>query len=64
MNSHILYNLKTLRYYIFVGKSLVLYIVCSKCSSKDEKICKQEESIDIFKVLGFINNIEGHQVNL
>ena len=42
-------------------KILVLSIICSKCKSEDEKIFKQEESIEILKVLGLINNIEEYQ---
>ena len=42
-------------------KILVLSITCSKCKSEDEKIFKQEESIEILKVLGLINNIEEYQ---
>ena len=32
--------------YIF-EKTLVLSIICSKCENKDEKIFKEEESIEI-----------------
>ena len=42
-------------------KILVLSIICRKCKSEDEKIFKQEESIEILKVLGLINNIEEYQ---
>ena len=42
-------------------KILVLSIICSKCKSEAEKIFKQEESIEILKVLGLINNIEEYQ---
>ena len=38
-------------------KTLVLSIICSKCKNEDEKIFKEEESIDILKVLGLIENI-------
>ena len=38
-------------------KSLVLSIICSKCKNDDEKIFKEEESIEILKVLGLIENI-------
>ena len=37
-------------------KTLVLSIICSKCKNEDEKIFK-EESIEILKILGFIQNI-------
>ena len=38
-------------------KELVLSIICSKCKNKDEKIFKEEESIEILKILGLIENI-------
>ena len=42
--------------YIF-EKTLVLSIICSKCKNEDEKIFKEEESIEILKILGLIENI-------
>ena len=42
-------------------KTLVLSIICSKCENEDEKIFKEEESIEILKILGLINNIEEYQ---
>ena len=39
-------------------KTLVLSIICSKCKNEDEK---EEESIEILKILGLINNIEEYQ---
>ena len=39
-------------------KALVLYIILSKCKNEDEKIFTEEESIEILKILGLINNIE------
>ena len=36
---------------------LVLSIICDKCGSNDEKIFKEEESIEILKILGLINNM-------
>ena len=38
-------------------KTLVLSIICSKCRNEDEEIFKEEEPIDIFKILGLIENI-------
>ena len=38
-------------------KTLVLSIICSKCKNGDEKILREEESIEILKVLGLIENI-------
>ena len=43
--------------YIF-KKSLSLSIVYSKCGHEYEKIFKEEESTEILKILGLINNIE------
>ena len=37
--------------------SLVVSIICSKCKNEDEKIFKKEESIEILKILGLIENI-------
>ena len=39
-------------------KTLVLSIICSKCKNEDENIFKEEESIEILKILVLINNIE------
>ena len=38
-------------------KTLVLSIICSKCKNEDKKIFKEEESIEILKTLGLIENI-------
>ena len=38
-------------------KTLVLSIICSKCKNEDEKIFKEEESIEILKIIGLIENI-------
>ena len=46
--------------YIF-RKALSLCIVHSKCVHEYEKIFKEEESIEIIKILGLINNIEEYQ---
>ena len=42
--------------YLF-EKALVLYINCSKCKNKDEKLFKEEESIEILKNFDLIGNI-------
>ena len=46
----------------FLEKTLVIYIICSKCKNEDEKIFKEEESIQILKTLGLINNTERYQI--
>ena len=38
-------------------KTLVLSIICSKCKNEDEKLFKEEESIEILKFFGLIKYI-------
>ena len=38
-------------------KTLVLSNIYSKCKNEDEKLFKEEESIEILKILGLIENI-------
>ena len=38
-------------------KTLILSIICRRCKNKDEKTFKEEELIDILKILGLIENI-------
>ena len=38
-------------------KTLVLFIICSKFKNEDEKTFKEEDSIEILKILGLIENI-------
>ena len=42
--------------YIF-DETLSLSTICDKCSSNDEKIFKEEESIEILRILILINNM-------
>ena len=42
-------------------KALLLLSICNKCGIEDEKIFKAEESIEILKVIGLINDIEKYQ---
>ena len=42
--------------YIF-DETLSLSTICDKCSSYDEKIFKEEESIEILRILSLINNM-------
>ena len=35
-------------------KTLVLFIICSKCKNEDEKLFKEDESIEILKTLDLI----------
>ena len=44
------------------NKTLLLSSICNKCGKEDEKIFKEEESIEIWKILGLINNIEKYQM--
>ena len=48
---------KNLRYCTFSKKTLVLSIICSKCENDNEKIFKEEEPIEILKILGLIKYI-------
>ena len=55
-------NLKNLKYHIFSKKKkLSISIVYSKRGYEYEKIFKEEESIEILKILGLINNVEEYQ---
>ena len=38
-------------------KTLVLSIICSKCKSDHEKIFKKEETTEMLKILGLIENM-------
>ena len=38
-------------------KTLVLSIICSKSKNENEKLFKEEEPIEILKILGLIENI-------
>ena len=38
-------------------KTLFLSIICSKCMNEDEKLFIKDESIEILKILGLIENI-------
>ena len=42
-------------------KTLVIFIICSKCGSKRKKVFKKEESIEILKIIGWfkIKNMVG-----
>ena len=39
-------------------KTLLLSSICNKYGSEDEKIFKEEESIEILKVIGLTENIQ------
>ena len=39
-----------------LGKTLVLSIICSKCKNEHKKIFQEEESIEILKIFGLIEN--------
>ena len=36
---------------------LVLSIICSKCKNEDDKLLKEEDSIETLKILGLFENI-------
>ena len=45
----------------FLDNTLVLSIIYSKCKNEDERIFKEEKSIEILKILGLVNNTEEYQ---
>ena len=49
-------NFKNLKYHKKKKKNLVLSVVCSNCKKEDEKIFKEEESIELLKILGLITD--------
>ena len=52
-------NLQTLKYHVFSTKNVI-----SSYYHEDEKIFKEEESIEILKSLGLIIQIEKYQKNV
>ena len=42
-------------------KMLITSITCNKCCAKHKRIFNEEESIEILKILGLINNVEEYQ---
>ena len=63
------YWIKCKKYKIFIKptisyichKILLLSRFCNKCGSEDEKIFMEQESLEILKILGSINNLENYQ---
>ena len=49
--------------YIFEKNILVFSIISSKCKNEDEKVFKEEESIEILKILGLFKNIYNYLKN-
>ena len=47
-------------------KTLVIFIICSKCGSKRKKLFKEEESIETLKITGWlkIKNMVGKNTSL
>ena len=43
-------------------KILVVLIIFDKCNNNYEKTFKEEQSIQILKILGLINNINGYYI--
>ena len=52
-------NLQTLKYHVFSTKNII-----SSYYHEDEKIFKEEESIEILRSLGLIIQIEKYQKNV
>ena len=55
-------NLKILKYHIFFIN--ILSIISDTCGSKNWKMFKEEEPIEILKILGLIKNMEEYQMNI
>ena len=47
--------------YFFI--TLVIFIICGKCDSNDEKIFKEEKSIEILQILERMNQTNGEEPN-
>ena len=47
--------------YLIKKKKIVPSIFCSKYKNEEQKIFREEESIEILKILDLINNIEKYQ---
>ena len=56
-------NLKYIKYRTSC-QTLVLSIICGKCINEDEKVFKEEKSIEILKILGVIRNMEEYWKNI
>ena len=40
-----------------IEKTLVLSSICRECKNEDEKLFKEEESLELLKIVGLIENI-------
>ena len=49
-------NLKTLKHHYHLEETFVLSVICSK-RNENEKLYKEEKSIEILQILGLIENI-------
>ena len=45
----------------FLEKTFFLSVICSNCKNEDEKIFKEDKSIEILKILSLIDNTEEYQ---
>ena len=50
-------KLKQSKILYILSKVLVFSTFCERCSSNNDEIFKEEESVEIFIILGCINNI-------
>ena len=50
-------NSKILKYHTYFEKKIVLSTISNECGNEDEKIFKEEESIDLLQIRGLIKNI-------
>ena len=63
IKSNIYINFKNLKILYFFDKTLVLSFICNEGGSKDEKIFKEDESIEKL-VLGLIKSMEECQCQM
>ena len=55
--------------FVFKKKTLVLSIICSKCKNENEKLFKEEESIEmlkissLMKIYNYFKNIVGENIS-
>ena len=52
-----MFNYRKPKVTCILEKTLVLFIIFSKCKNEDEKIFKEEDLVEILKILGLIENI-------
>ena len=56
-------NIENLKYHLF-SKKKILSIIYSNGRNEDKKIFQEEESIDVLKIFGYIENIFLEEIEL